>query len=604
MVKILRHAVLALAVIPASMAAQTITPFIDQTSLLPMQPFFSGNAVGVCDMNGDFKDDIVRDSANRKMFVEFQQLPNANFTEISTNASIGTSNFPWGLCVGDYNNDGYNDVFQGSSNTGYLLTSNAATTYTSDNMTSNYGGGNVFTQGCNFADIDYDGYLDVFICHDVGMSKIYKGNGQVGGWTFDQSLVPLATVPSSDNSGNYASVWVDVNNDNLIDLMITHCRQSITNPTDARRIDQIFINNGDGTYTQDVTNWTNLRDGAQGWSTAWGDIDNDGDNDAFVLNYDVESKLMINDGTGVFTDFFASSGIASTITYFGENATFHDFDNDGFLDLLISGDEHYLYRNNGDTSFSLITNEPFPYYSTTSGALRNIRGQGVGDLNGDGFLDVYASYANLYNSPSSTKYDHMWFNSCVGNGNHWVKFNLVGGAVPGMSNKSAIGAIVKIYGAWGSQQREVRSGEGYGIQNSLSVYFGLGTATWIDSVVVIWPSGIVDHVANVNVDAGYTLNEGITATAVPVANYHPFRMTMGPNPMAEQVTFQFFNTDQYGLENMSLDIIDLNGRVVYRQEQLSSTTLVVDHSALASGVYVVRVNHGDVRLSTEKLIVQ
>lgn len=603
MIKSLHLSLLALAVIPTSMAAQVITPFSDQTALLPQQNFHSGNAVGVCDMNGDFKDDIVRDSANRKMFIEFQMLPNATFTEIRTNASIGTSNFPWGLCVGDYNNDGYNDVFQGSSSTGYLLTSGSATTFTSDNMTSNYGGGSVFTQGCNFADIDNDGNLDVFICHDTGMPKIYKGNGSSGGWTFDQSLVPMATVPSSDNSGNYASIWTDVNNDDLIDLMITHCRQSVTNSSDARRIDQIFINNGDGTYTQDVTNWTNLRDGAQGWSTAWGDIDNDGDNDAFVLNYDVESKLMINDGTGVFNDIFASSGIASTITYFGENASFHDFDNDGFLDLLISGDEHYLYRNNGNSTFTLVASEPFPYYSSQM-ALRQIRGQGVGDLNDDGFLDVYASYANIYNSPSGSKNDHMWINTCVGNGNNWVKFNLVGGAIPGMSNKSAIGAIVKIYGSWGSQQREVRSGESYGVQNSLSVYFGLGTATTIDSVHVIWPSGIVDQIVNVNVNAAYTLNEGIVATGVSSSAAHPFRMTMGPNPMLDQVTFQFFNTDQYGLENMSLNITDINGRVVYREEQLGSNTIVVDKANLAAGVYVVQVKAAGVSLATEKLVVQ
>lgn len=78
----------------------------------------------------------------------------------------------------------------------------------------------------------------------------------------------------------------------------------------------MFINNGDGTYTQDVTNWTNLRDGAQGWSTAWGDIDNDGDMDAFVLNYDVNSKLMINNGSGVFTNAMTGSGISSTTSIF------------------------------------------------------------------------------------------------------------------------------------------------------------------------------------------------------------------------------------------------------------------------------------------------
>jgi hypothetical protein len=603
MIKTLHKALLAVTLIPASMAAQSITPFSDQTSLLPETNIRSGNAVGVCDMNGDFKDDIVRDSSNRKMFICFQQMPNAAFTETRYNAYFST---PWGLCIGDYNNDGFNDVFQGSGSHGYLLTSNSAATFSRENMDSIYGGGSVFTQGCNFADIDNDGNLDLFICHDTGMPKVYMGSGNTGSWTFNQAVMPLAQVPSSDNSGNYASIWTDVNADGLIDLMITHCRQSITQPTDARRIDQVFINNGNGTYTQDVTNWTNLRDGAQGWSTAWGDFDNDGDMDAFVLNYDVESKMMVNNGAGVFTDIFPTIGVASTAnTYFGENATWHDFDNDGFLDLLITGDEHYLYRNNGNATFTLVSNQPFPYYSTANPpVLRQIRGQGVGDLNDDGFLDVYASYANLYNSASGSKNDHVWMNTCVGNGNNWVKYNLVGGATPGMSNKNGIGAIVKIYGAWGIQVREVRSGEGYGLQNSLSLYFGLGTATTIDSAVIIWPSGIVDHIANHNVDAAYTLNEGITPTGMQTAAVHPFRMSMGPNPMNDQLTVQMFNTDQYGLNNMSVQILDLNGKVVYSQKSLISNVLVIDNANLASGVYMLQISNGDEHLATEKLIVQ
>lgn len=597
MVKKLHNTLLAIALIPASMVAQSITPFSDQSALLTYQ-CKSGNAVGVCDMNGDFKDDIVRDSANKKMFICFQQAPNATFTE--TRYSTPSFGSPWGLCIGDYNNDGYNDVFQGSSSNGYLLTSNSATTFSHENMTTTYGGGSVFTQGCNFADIDNDGHLDLFICHDTGMPKVYMGSGTQGSWTFNQSVMPLTQVPASDNSGNYASIWTDVNADGLIDLMITHCRQSVTQPTDARRIDQVFINNGNGTYTQDVTNWTNLRDGAQGWSTAWGDFDNDGDMDAFVLNYDVNSKMMVNNGSGVFTDIMSTCGIAATTTYFGENASWHDFDNDGFVDLMISGDEHYLYRNNGNATFTLVT-EPFVY--VTSNTQRYMRGQGIGDLNGDGFLDVYATYAGLYNTPSTSRYDHLWMNTCVGNGNHWVKYSLVGGATAGMSNKNGIGAIVKIYGAWGVQVREVRSGEGYGLQNSLSVYFGLGTNQTIDSTVVLWPSGIEDHLLSLGGDQAYVLNEGASPLSSHATAAHPFRMSMGPNPMNDQLTVQLFNTDQFGLDNLSIQILDVTGKVVYTQSQLTSNVLVIDNANLAAGVYVLQVNNGEQNLATEKLLV-
>ncbi|HET6992434.1 MAG TPA: CRTAC1 family protein, partial [Bacteroidia bacterium] len=364
----------------------------------------------------------------------------------------------------------------------------------------------IFVQGSNFADINNDGKLDVFACNDDFSPHIYSGDG-TGSWTYTPSIMPLATVPASDNSGNYASIWTDINCDGLIDLMITHCRQGVSSSSDPRRIDQVFINNGNGTYTQDVTNWTGLRDGAQGWSTAWGDINNDGKMDAFVLNYDVNSKLMINNGSGVFTNTMSSSGINNTTTIFGENATFQDFNNDGFVDLFISGSNHLLYINNGNGTFTQDVNA-FVY----SGF--QITAHAVGDLNDDGFLDLYSSYCDIYQSPSS-RTDHLWMNNSIaaGNTNHWIKFRLQGV----QSNRNGIGAIVKIYGPWGVQVREVRSGEGYGIQNSFTVHFGLGTATSVDSVKVQWPSGTVDQTLNLNADQTVSIVEGSSPASV-----HPF----------------------------------------------------------------------------------
>src|SRR5665213_334569 len=320
------------AITPFVISAQTPQiPFVDQSTLFVTPTFHSGNAIGVCDMNNDGKDDVVRASGNATMYIEYQGAANGAFTEASfPSAAIGD---PWGMCGGDY----------GSTR---ILTADATgTNYTSDNVTTMVGQSFIFVQGCNFIDINNDGKLDAFVCHDSGMPHIYVGNGTEAGWTFNQGLMPLATVPASDNSGNYASIWTDVNGDGLIDMMITHCRQGVTNSADARRIDQIFINNGNGTYTQDVTNWTGLRDGEQGWSTAWGDINNDGAMDAFVLNQTVNAKLQINNGSGVFTDMMAGSGIINPTSFFGENATFQDFNNDGYVDLFLSGGDHKLYIN-------------------------------------------------------------------------------------------------------------------------------------------------------------------------------------------------------------------------------------------------------------------
>ncbi|MDQ3109973.1 MAG: FG-GAP-like repeat-containing protein [Bacteroidota bacterium] len=585
------------AVLPFTAHSQSI-PFTNQTALLPSSVFHSGNVIGISDMNNDGKDDIVRDSNNIRLVINYQQMPNAMFTE-SHFPGI-TFGSPWGLCIGDYDNNGFNDVFQGSSTSGYLLTADATgTSYTRENMTTIYGGGNVFTQGCNFADIDNDGYLDLFIDHDIGMPKIYKGNGAPGGWVFNQALIDMTQVPASDNSGNYASLFTDVNADGLIDLMITHCRQGVTNSADARRIDQVFINNGNGTYTQDVTNWTNLRDGEQGWSTAWGDIDNDGDMDAFVLNQTVNGKLMINNGSGVFTDTMSTSGIANPTTWFGETAMFYDFDNDTYLDLMISGDEHFLYKGNGNGTFTVQSN-PFVY------GTNDIRSFAVGDLNNDGFMDMYASYCNLYITPSSSRNDRLWMNDCPNNGNtnHWVKFNLTGGATTGMSNKNGIGAIVKIYGAWGVQVREVRSGEGYGLHNTFTVHFGLGTATQIDSVVVIWPSGIVDQSLVIPADQTVFLLEGGSPLSTHSAIEQTLELNVYPNPVTDEAVIRLDHFASVGLKNLSVNVYDLNGKVVYSESALQRSIIILDRSMFTSGMYLVEVTNNNERVATKKMMIQ
>ncbi|MBI3510902.1 MAG: VCBS repeat-containing protein [Bacteroidetes bacterium] len=583
----------ALCALALAMHSQTAS-FSDQTAtVLPTPAFHSGDGVGVCDMNGDFKDDIVRASMNTTMYIEYQNAPNALFGETSFSNNIGD---PWGMCVGDVNNDGFNDVFWGDYGNTIVLTRTGASTYSSNNWATTTGAPFIFVQGCNFFDINNDSKLDGFVCNDDASPNIYVNNG-AGNWTWDNSLMPLATVPASDNSGNYASIWTDVNNDGFVDCMVTHCRQGVTNSTDPRRIDQVWINNGNGTFTQDVTNWTGLRDGAQGWSTAWGDIDNDGDMDAFVLNYDVNSKLMVNNGSGVFTNMMSGSGIANTTTIFGENATFQDFNNDGYLDLMISGSNHLVYMNNGNHTFTALAN-PFPY------STNQITAHGVGDLNNDGFLDVYASYCDIYQTANTSRNDKVWMNT-TSNGNHWIKFNLVGGATTGMSNKNGVGAIVKIYGPWGIQVREVRSGEGYGIQNSLTLHFGLGANTSMDSAVVVWPSGIVDHVPSMASNTAYTINEGAYPLSTNYSIYKPLAIGVYPNPaINEDASIHLMNFGQYGLNNLSLNVYDMNGKLVYSEAELKNSIIYISRDMLNSGMYFVEVKQGDKRLATDKLIVE
>lgn len=461
--------------------------FSNQVKLLTPTDHFSGVAIAITDMNGDGLDDIARLSQSTHLNIQFQRTPGQAFSS-SEIVPLPNTFETWGMCTADVNNDGLGDVLAGGSYDGIKIVQLAADgTLDIQNMTNP----STFVQGVNFADINNDGWLDAFVCHDDGVARILGNNGD-GTFTYQPSWIDLTTVPTSDNSGNYGSVWSDINNDGLLDLYIAHCRQGINSATDPRRINQLFLNNGDGTYTQDITDQSGLRIGAQSWTADFGDIDNDGDFDCFITNHDVNSQLLENDGFGHFTDITQAAGFIGAIQGLPLQGVFRDFDNDGYTDLIVAGDAHYIFRNNGDKTFTAIPN-PFDNSQMESFAL--------GDLNSDGFQDVYGGYAFVYTTPSNIP-DAIWINE--GNNNHFWGLTLRGQ----QSNRNGVGAKIRLYSTLGIQTREVRSGESYGISNSLQIHFGLGQITQIDSVVVNWPSGVRDVIYQPEMDRYATLNEG------------------------------------------------------------------------------------------------
>ncbi|MEZ4925611.1 MAG: FG-GAP-like repeat-containing protein [Saprospiraceae bacterium] len=463
--------------------------FTNSNSLLSPSNHYSGVAIAIIDVNGDGLDDIVRLNQGVSLNIQYQTSANQAFNVLNVGVIPQNQGSQWGMCTGDMDNNGFADVLVGGRYDGLKVVSassdGSAYTYASYNTPS------IFTQGVNFADINNDGFLDAFACHDDGSAKIFANNGD-GTFTYQPMWIDLTSYPSSDNSGNYGSVWSDVDNDGDVDLYIAHCRQGVNNPNDARRINQLFLNNGDGTYSQDTANVAGLRIGAQSWTADFGDIDNDGDFDCFITNHDVSSQLLENDGFGHFTDITVSSGLYNAIGGSPIQGVFRDFDNDGYVDILVAGSFQYLFKNNGDKTFSKVPN----LFSNN-----NMESFAIGDLNGDGFQDIYAGYAEIYTTPSGIP-DVLWMND--GNDNHFFGLNLRGQ----QSNRGGVGAKVQMFSALGIQTREVRSGESYGISNSLLIHFGLGAETHIDSVVVNWPSGIRDVILEPEIDQYLNFGEG------------------------------------------------------------------------------------------------
>ena len=468
--------------------------FTDGTSLLG-QNNYSGLPMGVIDMNGDGKDDIVQFNYAKNLRVQYQNGAGEQFTSFY-HGSV-SNNGQWGTAIADFDHNGYNDIVSGGykDNLRIIKNNNGNNSYSQSYIPNS---DDIFLQGVNFADINNDGWADIFACHDLAESEAFQNN-QNGTFSFNENLISTETTPNSDNSGNYASMWMDYDNDGDLDLYISKCRGAVTDPNDPRRINMLWQNDGNNNFTE-VSEEANLKIGAQTWLSDFGDIDNDGDLDAIIINHYEGPNLMRNNGDGTFTEITTGSGLEAALDPSNIRAIqgfFKDFNNDGFIDLMVSGNyNHFIFYNNGDGTFQ---NAPNPFNSN------KIHSFSVGDINHDGFLDIYAAYANGFNSPSSTK-DRIWLNQ--GNSNNFLNIQLKGTE----SNINGIGARVEIYGSWGKQIRDVRSGESYGLVNTFTQHFGIGVSTQVEKVIVRWPSGNVDEVWNPSVNQFLVITESEAKT--------------------------------------------------------------------------------------------
>jgi len=414
----------------------------------------------VLDMNGDKLDDVVRFS-NTNIIIDYQQ---ADGSFILATYPAGIDNYPsWSAAGGDLDGNGYNDLILGSGNAISFVYANATGTGYNEVNVPDY----IFSQRTNMADIDNDGHLDAFACHDVDQSHPYRNNGS-GVLNEDQGLI--TTVPLA---GNYASVWTDFDNDGDVDMYMSKCRQG-SSPGAVERENALYVNNGSGIFTESAAQY-GLFDNQQSWVTIFEDFDNDGDFDTYTVNHTGTNLLKMNDGTGHYTEITAGSGIDMN-DLDSWACVGADFDNDGWVDILSESNvSKQFYHNDGNMQFTAMS-MPFD-----DGA--------VCDLNNDGFLDVFTGNTLYMNNT---------------NGNNWVKVALEGT----FSNSNGIGSRIEIYGDWGVQVRECRSGQSFAPMSSLNVHFGLGTSDSIDSMVVTWPSGIISVIEEPGVNQTLIIQEG------------------------------------------------------------------------------------------------
>lgn len=463
--------------------------FTASPQIINNKEHFSGSVVGISDMNGDGKDDIIKLEDSKFLSIEYQTAPGQAFRH----RVIGQiSQFDqWSLAIGDINQDGYNDmVYAANQSAGtvyYSIKSGDSIIYQAELLE---GSAQAYSQASNLVDINNDGWLDYFMCNDLGENKIWANHGgKISGQPVQ--WIDFTTIPPSDKSGNYGSVWSDLDQDGDIDLYIAKCKGGVSDPKDPRRVNSLYLNNGQGGYTEAAAP-AGLAIGLQSWMAVTGDSDNDGDQDIFLMNHFANCQLLINNGSGVFTDVTATSGINYTAV--GVQSSWVDFDNDGLLDILISGNRHQIYINKGQNKFELLNSSLL--------GLHQIESFSIGDLNDDGKQDIYASYGLLFNQ-ASHRPDVVWLNTTKNN-NHFLKVRLVGTT----SNKSAVGTKVTVYSGNYKLTKEVHAGISYGTSHSLDLHFGLGSKTTIDSIAIRWPNKQGESIQKPFIDRTLTVTQG------------------------------------------------------------------------------------------------
>ncbi|MAP80666.1 MAG: RNA-binding protein [Aequorivita sp.] len=506
-----------------------------QVSFTAVPVATNGAERAVVDMNGDFLDDIVSITATNIQI--FYQQADGSFVETNITTTAADNTPSWSLAAADYDRDGYTDLLYGGGNgVTFMRSKNNGTMYEEITFPEY-----VFSQRSNFVDINNDGHLDAFVCHDVAPSVYYINDG-TGNFTFYQG-----DIGDFETGGNYGSIWIDYDNDGDMDCFIAKC--NVNGDVNERSENQLFENDGAGNFVE-VGDAVGLKDNMQTWSATWADFDNDGYLDVFIGSSDSNftHKLNRNNGDGTFTDISASTGIHALTTTGIENCSY-DFNNDGYIDIASNGN---ILLNNGDLTFTLIPN-----------ALPNNNGS-LGDLNNDGFIDAFSV-------------GHIYYNDT--NANNWITINTVGVE----SNINGIGARVSITSNLGTQIREVRSGQGFKYMSTLNTHFGLGADTEIATLTITWPSGIVDTLEDVSANQVITVVEG--STVLSLEDYMVSDLVLYPNPT--EAILNLNNLDEFS--NPTYTIFDLQGKQIMHS-QVGANTINVEK--LQAGSYILKIEDG------------
>lgn len=453
------------------------------------------------------------------------------FTDVTEKAGLKRTGWASAVCIGDYNNDGFEDLFVTYWGQNVLYRNNGDGTFT--DVTKAAGlveGKRRWSSGCSFLDYNRDGHLDLFVTSYVdfnpettpkpgqnsyctwkgvpvncgprglapGWHTLYRNNGD-GTFT---DVTAASGIAKSGGSYGMTVVGADFDNDGWPDIYVA-CDSTPS---------FLFRNNHDGTFTEiGLESGVALNeDGMEqaGMGVGIGDFDLDGNLDIFKTHFADDTNILYrNNGKGMFNDVTIRSGLGVETRYIGWGAGIVDLDNDGQPDLfLVTGNVYpeveakvpsypfktprVVFRNLGNGKFE----ELFELAGPAVGEMHSSRGCAFGDFDNDGDVDVLI--LNMHEPPSLLRND-------VTGGGHWLKVKLIGVK----SNRSAIGARVTASYGGKRQAQEVLSQASFYSVNDLRLHFGLGAAKTAD-LEVRWPNGGMERFPGVESNRLVTIREG------------------------------------------------------------------------------------------------